>query len=261
MLDFFEFDNLFYPSTPTLFAREFPKQRTRVIDEWVKISTVSLDKDSALKLNKPSGKYSTVLSPIVRDGREERYFRLANALSNELKRYTHRRKNILVVGLGNAKMTADALGTLVVDKVEVIRKNGNGLCALCPSVGGVTGIESYELVSAVVKQIRPALVLAVDSLCSASESRLATAFQISDTGIIPGSGTGNAQPPLDKNSLGVEVVSIGVPLVVYASTLVRDAGGDEGKIDGELIVTPKDIDILVEDCAFVIAKAINALSE
>ncbi|MBR2988574.1 MAG: GPR endopeptidase [Clostridia bacterium] len=258
MLDFFEFDNTFYSATPTLFAREFIKPRTRVVDQWVKVTTVNLDKDGASRLNKPEGKYSTVLSSIVRDGHAQRYYRLVDALANELKRYIRRRKNILVVGLGNAKMTADALGSLVVGKVEVTRKNGNGICTLCPSVYGVTGIESFEMVSAVTRQILPSLIVAVDSLCSANESRLATAFQISDTGIIPGSGTGNAQPPLDKKSLGVEVVSVGVPLVVYASTLVKDANGDESKIDPTLVVTPKDIDLLVEDCADIIAGAINS---
>ena len=259
MLDFFEYDNTFYSSTPTLFARELIKPRTTIVDEWVKVTAVNLDKNSANLLNKPSGKYDTVLSPVVRDGNTKLYSRLVSALLGRLKKFVRRRKNILVVGLGNAKMTADALGALVVDKVAVTRKNGSGIRTLCPSVGGVTGIESYELVSAVVNRIRPSLVIAVDSLCSASESRLATAFQISDTGIIPGSGTGNAQPPLDRSSLGVEVLSIGVPLVVYASTLVRDAGGNESKIDPTLVVTPKDIDILVEDSAQVIAQAINGL--
>ena len=100
-------------------------------------------------------------------------------------------------------------------------------------------------------------MIAVDSLCSAHESRLCTAFQVSNVGIVPGSGVGNHRQPINKTTIGVPVVSIGVPLVVYATTLVENAGGNPQKTDPDLVVAPKDIDALVEDCAVVMANAIN----
>jgi spore protease len=136
---------------------------------------------------------------------------------------------------------------------------------MTPSVLGITGIESYDIIKGVVDRTRPSCIVAVDSLASAAAGRLATAFQVSDAGITPGSGVGNRRLTLDKSSLGCPVYSIGVPLVVFVTTIVeeifdaRECERAQTKLRdiADLIVTPKDIDILVAECAQIIALALN----
>ena len=131
------------------------------------------------------------------------------------------------------------------------------LCALTPNVLGMTGIESYDIISAVADRIKPDAVLVIDALTAAAPSRIASAFQVTDSGITPGSGVENHRRRLDEKSLGFRVVSVGVPLVVYSSTIAREfCSAAEGGA-GDMIVTPKDVDILVEDCAKIISGAIN----
>ena len=127
-----------------------------------------------------------------------------------------------------------------------------------PGVPGITGIESFDVVKGVCDEVRPTLVIAVDSLAAASAARLGTVIQLCDAGITPGSGVSNHKRRLSRDTLGVQVIGLGVPLVVYASTLVRDAGGDEGRF-GSLIVTPKEVDVYVADAAEIIADAIERL--
>lgn len=258
MIDFMPPFIPFPPQTRTDMAFELVKSRTTTLDEWVSVTRVNLDGRTSSRINKPAGKYVTALSPVVRLGRTDLFNRLVDALCQELKKFIKGRKNCLVVGLGNPNMTADALGAKVASKIAVTRiPNSRGLSAICPSVSGITGVESFEIIAGVVNQIRPSLVIAVDSLCSASENRLATAFQISNAGITPGSGVSNAQTPLNRKTLGVEVISLGVPLVIYGSTLIENAGGKTDKVDKNLVVTPKDIDAIVDDCAQILATSIN----
>ena len=228
-------------------ASELIKARTFSVDELITRTTVVVDEKTSIHINKPKGKYVTLLSTIVTLNLREKYDRLSLAIKKSLSSMLKRRKNCLVVGLGNRKMTADSLGEEVVSRIAVTGENG--VRTFCPQVSGITGIESYDAVRAIVGETKPSVVIAVDSLCAASEERLGTAFQLTDTGITPGSGVDNARKRLDENSLGVPVISIGVPLVVYASTL--------GANNNELIVTPKDVDLLVSECASVIAKSIN----
>jgi spore protease len=139
--------------------------------------------------------------------------------------------------------------------------------ALAAGVLGTTGVESGELVAALVKKIRPACVLAVDALVSRNLDRVCRTIQIADTGIVPGSGVGNAREALSQETLGVPVVAIGVPTVVDAATLCADVLSEAGKIDldptalrgfsGGVIVTPKEIDSQVADLAKVIGYGIN----
>ena len=228
-------------------ASELVKARPTRINELISKTTVSVDKKTSTIINKPVGKYVTLLTPIAIQNLTSHYPRLVRALKNCLVKMINGRKNCLVVGLGNRKMTADSLGEAVISRINVTGEGG--VRTFCPQVSGVTGIESYDVVCAIVDRIKPDVIIAVDSLCAASRERLGTAFQLTDTGITPGSGVNNARMRLDKNSLGVDVISIGVPLVVYASTL--------GAKEEELIVTPKDVDLLVQECAIIIAKSIN----
>ena len=209
---------------------------------------VTLDQKDARRLGKAEGKYITVEADADPYNAE-----LVEELADGITETSGRAEKVLVVGLGNPHLTADMLGNLVTDRIET----GEKIKALRPSVTGVTGIESFDVVKGVCDVIKPDVVIAVDSLASATVSRIGRAFQICSSGITPGSGVGNHRIRLCYETLGVKVVSIGVPLVVYASTIVEEGGGKSTSALGELIVTPKDIDYLVDRCAEVISKALN----
>lgn len=250
----------FSPVLRTDLASEAVKIKPVRLDEHVSRADVTLDEASAKELGKAAGRYTTLFSRAVARGEREYYGRLIKALAAALREFVHGARRPMVVGLGNPAMTADALGSEVVKRVRVTRGmadgSEDGVCVLSPNVMGVTGIESFDIVRGTAERVKPDLVIVADSLCAAASERIASAFQITDAGITPGSGVSNFRRRFDRATLGTEVVSVGVPLVVYASTLIREAGGEWGS-DGELVVTPKDIDLIVGDCALVIASAIN----
>ena len=141
------------------------------------------------------------------------------------------------------------------------------VAALTPGVLGTTGLESAEIIRGVIERSRPDVVLIVDALASRKLSRLCRTVQLADTGIVPGSGVGNARAALNRETLGVPVIAIGVPTVVDAVTLVGDMAESAGLADfdeqtlapfgGGLMVTPKEIDTHVKDIARVVAYAVN----
>lgn len=129
---------------------------------------------------------------------------------------------VLIVGLGNRHISADSLGSKVVGGINVtFDEKLPKVMAIAPSVLGLTGIETYDIVSGVISKVKPTHLILIDSLCASSESRLGKSIQISNTGICPGSGIGNNRKCLDKN-LADNVVSIGVPLLIYTSTFVEE---------------------------------------
>ncbi len=240
-------------------AVEFCKTNAGSDDGLIRYYEIDVDKKLSNKIDRPCGKYTTLETKAVISGNSADYGRVSDALSRSIKQYCAGCDKILCAGLGNPDLTADALGDRVFKKLAVTRhlNPDRYLCALTPNVLGMTGIESFDIISAVADRIKPDAVIAVDSLTAAATGRIATAFQVTDSGITPGSGVENHRRRLDKQSLGYRVVSVGVPLVVYSSTIARDycGGGDCGVAD--MVVTPKDVDILVEDCAKIIADAIN----
>ncbi len=218
--------------------------------------------EAARALSKPIGKYVTVeLGRYLR--RDDDSFRdgvgvVAGSLRELLGDVTG---TVLVAGLGNPAITPDAVGHLAVKNVLVTRHlrescpqqfEGFGSVAVVePGVLGTTGVESVDTVGALVRQIRPAAVIAVDALASRSVERLCRTVQIADTGIVPGSGVGNARAALSRETLGVPVIALGVPTVVDAATLALDLAGAAGaSLDadalresaGGMIVTPREID-------------------
>lgn len=240
-------------------AVEFCKHEHYNDDGIIKYYEVDVDGKLSKKLGKPCGKYATLETSAVIGGKTEDYDRVSDALGACIKGYLKGCDKIMTVGLGNPDLTADALGDRVFKRLSVTRhlNPDKYLCALTPNVLGMTGIESYDIISAVADRIRPDAVLVVDALTAAATGRIATAFQVTDSGITPGSGVENHRRRLDEKSLGVKVVSVGVPLVVYSSTIARDYCSNAECGRGDMIVTPKDVDILVEDCAKIIANAIN----
>ncbi len=259
---FFSFTNNNFMKKRWLFsdmAVEFCKSAVSHDDGVIRYCEVDVDEKTAKKIGRPCGKYTTLETGAVIRGNTDDYGRISDALGAALREYCSGCRKILCVGLGNPDLTADALGDRVFKKLMITRNTGADryLCALTPNVLGMTGIESYDIISAVADRIRPEVIIAVDSLTAAATGRIASAFQVTDSGITPGSGVENHRRRLDAQSLGFRVVSVGVPLVVYSSTIARDycSAAEGGR--GDMVVTPKDVDILVEDCATIIAGAIN----
>ncbi len=240
-------------------AVEFFKHKNKRSDGVIKYYEVEVDESMSKRLSRPCGRYTTLETDCVLAGERDDYGRVSDALAASLGEYCKGCDRIMAVGLGNPDLTADALGDRVFKRLNVTRhlRPDRFLCALTPNVLGMTGIESYDIISAVADRIKPDVIVAVDSLTAAATSRIASAFQVTDSGITPGSGVENSRRRLDSASLGVKVVSVGVPLVVYSSTIARDHCG-ESKRAPDLVVTPKDVDILVEDCAKIIADALNS---
>lgn len=233
-----------------------------------------LDRRGEEALGKRVGTYITLTLDGLARREEDAFGRAVRALAEELKdlmKDLPQGAPALVVGLGNRDITPDAVGpkvhehTLVtrhlVQKVPEHFGDFRPVSSLSSGVLGTTGMESGELVRAVVERIRPACVVAVDALASRSLKRVCRTVQLADTGITPGSGVGNHRAALDQESLGVPVIAVGVPTVVDGATLAADLLGLEELPDlGEgrdLMVTPKDIDSQVADLSKVIGYGIN----
>ena len=183
---------------------------------------------------------------------------------------------VLTAGIGNRSITADALGPLSASHVlatrhisgELARTLGldglRSVCVLSPGVLGQTGLEVRELISRIVKNSDISCVIAIDALASRRLSRLGCTVQISDTGISPGAGVGNHRAAINARTLGVPVISVGVPTVVDAATLVHDLTGNvstndpDSKAYPDMVVTPKEIDLLTERASVLIGMAINS---
>lgn len=245
--------------------------------------------EAAEAIGKPEGRYVTVDCGDIRMLDEVELERVRCALSVEIRDMAERMCgkrvgkgfSLLVAGLGNAEITPDAVGPEAVKRLSVtrhLRRLDNalfstvGLCeiaALSPGVLGQTGIEAVELVRGAANAATPDLVIAIDALAARSVARLATTVQLSDSGIRPGSGIGNARRALDGESIGVPVMALGVPTVVDSSTLVFDALQQAGfdASDGDLykaltegkrfFVSPKEIDLLVSSVGVLLAESIE----
>lgn len=245
-------------------------QREGYPSETVRI----LDARGEQALGKPAGTYVTVTLDGLQRREEDAFGRGARAVAGVLRELMGpegEQGGVLVVGLGNRSITPDAIGPKVHEHTLVTRHlvhqapehfgSYRPVASLAAGVLGTTGMESGELVQAVCRRLKPALVVAVDALASRSLDRLCRTVQISDTGIVPGSGVGNHRFALDKKTLGAPVLAVGVPTVVYGSTLAADLLGRDDLPPlgwgGELLVTPKDIDSQVSDLSKVIAYGIN----
>lgn len=174
--------------------------------------------------NKPKGKYDLLSIPNPNELISKQKTKIINVLAEifqEMIGNISNKDKILVVGLGNRHISADSLGTNVIKKINITLSNKYypKVMAICPSVLGLTGIETYDIVKGVIDRIKPSHIIFIDSLCASDISRLGCSIQITNTGICPGSGIGNARKCLD-GSLAKKVFSIGVPLLTYASTFV-----------------------------------------
>ena len=247
------------------------------------------DERAERELGRPKGTYVTLSCPqsMTIDLNTRR------ALSGEIARTLRemlpaKARTVLVTGLGNRSVTPDALGPRTVERVlvtrhmdgtlpEDVKRRRGSVCAAAPGVLGVTGIETAEVLRGMAAHVKPDAVIAIDALAARDSRRICSTVQIADTGISPGSGVGNHRKALTRETLGVPVIAVGVPMVVYASTIARDAvsalaGGEEGEDEerlsacvervvserlGEMIVTPREVDALVERMAGIVAEGLN----
>lgn len=236
----------------------------KTLDETVgevKISTVTVNDAKAAKaLQKPIGTYCTVSFPrldFVCDTAD-----IINATVKALKTvFKADFKNALAVGLGNTDITPDALGPFVCDRVLATRHLSDNLkrdlglddlksvCCLAPNVLGKTGIESYDLICAAAKEIKPDLIIAIDALAARDPSRLCRTIQISDSGICPGAGVNNSRKELSQKTVGIPVIAVGIPTVIDANGFFNT--------EENMMVTPKEIDLLVEKSAEILSRALN----
>ena len=213
---------------------EETRPETGILVTRVKIET----KNGAKIMGKPIGTYVTLEAGQLGNDEEEYQQEVAKELSMQLQKLIpelETEKSVLVVGLGNRQVTADALGPRVADRLFINRhiilefgaaaynrKKMNRVSCLVPGVMAQTGMESMEIVNGIVKETKPDVVIAIDALAARNTKRLNRTIQVTDTGINPGSGVGNHRHGLNEKSIGVPVIAIGVPTVVDAATIVND---------------------------------------
>lgn len=247
-------------------------------ESGLSISRLTVKTEKAKQtLGKDIGTYITVALPSLTDNFTSTDKRLA-AIGREIRRLIPVNGLILVVGLGNEEITPDALGPKTALKVLATRHiqgelaRSAGLDGLRPvavmntGVTGQTGIETGEYILSVVKRIRPNAVVVIDALASRRLERLGTTLQISDAGISPGAGVGNHRTRINKDTIGVPVISVGVPTVVDVQTLAGDLLGLERqeelenlpKLSRNMVVIPREIDLLTERASRLLGFALNA---
>ena len=273
-------------------SRGAQPEQTKTLQNGIERTVVTVrDAQTAQALGRPMGVYVTLSCPqrmsIELGTRRALSEALGQAIAGMLPGAC---RTVLVAGLGNRTVTPDALGPRTVERVLVTRhmdgclpqdvsERLRSVCAAAPGVLGVTGIETAEVLRGMVAHVRPDAVIAVDALAARSSQRICSTIQVADTGITPGSGVGNHRRALTRETLGVPVIAVGVPMVVYASTIARDALGDLAAMDGaseadeerlmacvervvtqrlgDLIVTPREVDALVERMAGIVAEGVN----
>lgn len=205
----------------------------------VKITTVKIETENGARtMGKPVGTYITLEAPNMAVPDEDYHAEISRKLKGFLEGFVKADKeefSVLVVGLGNRKVTPDALGPYVADNLNITRhvvkeygKYAMGeeavhlVSAIVPGVMGQTGMETVEIIRGVVKETKPDMLIAIDALAARNSKRLNRTIQIADTGIHPGSGVGNHRNAITKETVGVPVIAIGVPTVVDAATIVND---------------------------------------
>ncbi len=230
------------------------------------------DEAGAESLGKPMGNYITVEIPsLMKTATLDE--KSITAIGEELRMLLPEKGPVLVVGLGNADITPDAIGPESVEMILATRHiteelsesiglgNLRPVAGFIPGVLGKTGIETAESIKGLVDSIKPCAVIVIDALAARRLKRLGNTVQMSDVGIVPGSGVGNARAAVNEETLGVPVISIGIPTVVDAETLVNDLTDDQKEIsrkeNKEMIITPREIDLVVERASKIIAVSIN----
>ena len=229
---------------------------------------------AGIKIGKSKGRYITVETDRL-SAHPEDFAEQSMNISDEISALIPDKERLLIVGLGNESITPDALGPKTASHIiatrHVARENAgqelaglklNSVSVLAAGVMGQTGIESSELIYAVCEKVRPTCIIAVDALACTDISRLGTTIQITDTGISPGSGVQNRRKELSREALGVPVIAVGVPTVVDMHSIVENVTGNApDKHLPNMMVTPRDIDKLIDRTAHLLAYSINRTAQ
>lgn len=273
----------------------------------IKITNVFIETENGARvMGKPKGTYITLEAPGMSEQDEDYHREISKYLARILQRLMPQKKmpvSILVAGLGNREVTPDALGPRVVDNLMITRhiiqefgkyafgeEETNAVSSIVPGVMAQTGMESMEIIRGVIEETKPDCVIAIDALAARSTKRLGRTIQITDTGINPGSGVGNHRQGLNRESLGIPVIAIGIPTVVDAATIVSDTMqtliqamsqssrlntlstsleslNEAEKYDlirellspslNTMFVTPKDIDEAIKRLSFTVSEGLN----
>ena len=272
------------------------QQRTQTL-EGFSLHTVTVT-ESDTDFGRPPGQYATLSIRDLLRRETDAFPRACRAVAQILCQLAPSNQDprapVLVIGLGNRAVTPDAIGPLCCQNVLATRhlveqspeqfRAFRPVAVLAPGVLGTTGVEIGELVLGVIDRIHPELILAVDALAARNVKRLGRTIQLTDTGITPGSGIGNHRNAINEQSLGLPVISLGVPTVVNAATIVADAMSelieaeasscqDLEKLDeqqrqelahgllspklNELFVTPKNIDESIKQLSFLLSEGLN----
>ncbi|MDD3367774.1 MAG: GPR endopeptidase [Lachnospiraceae bacterium] len=261
-------------------------------DEEIEVKTTRViieTKNGAKAVGKPMGTYITLEAPRLADPDEDYHREISEKLAEQIKcilPQTDSALSVLVVGLGNREVTADALGPESVDNLLITRhmvkefgiaayhRTTNLISAIVPGVMAQTGMESLEIIKGIVQESKPDAILVIDALAARSVKRLNRTIQVTNTGIHPGSGVGNHRSAITMENLLVPVIAIGIPMVVDAATIVGDALQDMARKEGiqipvesmnnrimtelnNMYVTGKDIDATVKRLSFTISEALN----
>ncbi len=273
------------------------------VDENISVSRVKITNEKGEEaIGKKRGNYITVDVKNLKIANEEEIQKTSEVVTKELKalleKHVTEKDSILVVGLGNIYVTPDSLGPKVINEVDITRhlleympevldENTREVSAISPGVLGTTGIETMEILKGIIDNVKPKLVIIIDALASRNIERISSSVQLSDTGIVPGAGVGNARKELTESTLGIPVIAMGIPTVVEAATIAADSltlfikkaqengesndflntlqEEDKYQIIKEIlapeeynfIVTPKEIDSLIEKMKDIVARGIN----
>lgn len=251
--------------------------------ETVDLSKVVLDEANAKRLKRDAGIYYTLLSDAIVDVNKKKYDDLIEAFSKVIKEYLalyeiKKDDLIFVVGLGNEEVTPDSLGPKVVQMIDVTshlfrmnfeHDNMQNVVALAPGVMSQTGLETVDVIKSISSKIHPKLIIVIDALASISLKRLNHTIQINNASISPGAGIGNFRKKFSQKTLGCPLLAIGVPTVVDIKAIFEEAlknvdlnfedlmpfVAEDDKI--QFMVTPKEIDMNINDLANIIARGLN----
>ena len=243
----------------------------KIVKKNVTIERVILNENN--KYNKNKGEYISILFDDSTD--KDNKNNIVDVLTSEINRLLKRKKllnkSLLVVGLGNIYSTPDSLGPKTVENIistrhiyltSALDKKYSVVSKISPGVFAETGIESFDIIKGITDRIKPNYLIVIDALSTKTLNKVNKLIQITDSGIDPGSGVGNQRKEISKNTLGIEVISIGVPTVVNLHTIIKDSLNEydlDNILDklNDYLVTPKEIDFVIEELSFIISKSIN----
>ncbi|MDD2510129.1 MAG: GPR endopeptidase [Syntrophomonas sp.] len=259
----------------------------------IKVTTISiLDQNGAEKMGRPIGTYVTIESPPLKINdpyvNDEIVEAMEASMHTLVGEQLKPQDTVLLVGLGNWRATADALGPKFIEYSPITRhyhsyapdalvEGMRPTCGIAPGVLGITGLETFDVIKGIVEKVQPALLVAVDALAAQDVKRIGTSIQMCNTGIQPGSGIGNARHAITQQELGVPVIAIGCPTIVNAAIIANEAvknfcfsiGAPFNEttslntvkeilspFGGSLGVTPKEIDEIIENTTRIISMGV-----